>query len=86
MRLFLAVLLLLAWTSGSSQAQPEPARSDTVYQLDGIVVIGTRVKDARKDLPASVSVVSGPILESSATVGDAVSSQVPGAFVTQRGL
>ena len=81
--------LLVAVLVVASVATTCPARAtvqDTVYALDEMVVVGTRVQDARKDLPVSVSILEGESLRSAATVGEALSSQVPGVFVTQRGL
>jgi len=80
------VWVALAVGLAGTAAASETALPDTVYKLDEMVVVGTRVLDTRKELPVSVSVISGEAVRASATVGDAISVRVPGAFVTQRGL
>lgn len=79
-----------AWMASAALLAPtvtdaREAVRDTV-RLEEVVVIGTRVAGPQKDLPVSVSVISGETLKSAGTVGEAISTLVPGVFVTQRGL
>lgn len=61
---------------------------DTIVDLDPLVVSVTQLDILRSRLPNSVSVVSRMRLEESGTLSAlaAVSEEVPGVFVTQRGL
>ena len=64
---WVVVAVGLSGTAAASEAA-YPAAPDTVYELDEMVVVGTRVVDARRDLPVSVSVISGEAVRASATV------------------
>lgn len=61
--------------------------SDTI-SLDEVVVTGTKVEVSRKNLPVTVSVLTRKELEESAESAllPALSEQIPGLFVTERGI
>ncbi|MCF7885331.1 MAG: TonB-dependent receptor [Candidatus Marinimicrobia bacterium] len=58
----------------------------TVYNLDPVVVTGSRVSISKSNLPSSVSIVSNRLIEEQNHVPllDLVSQNVPNLFVTQR--
>ncbi len=61
--------------------------TDTI-QIDEVVVTGTKVEVARKNVPLTVSVVSREILEQSteSALLPVLSEEIPGLFVTERGI
>ncbi|RKY57661.1 MAG: hypothetical protein DRP96_09600 [Candidatus Neomarinimicrobiota bacterium] len=66
----------------------EPVFKDTlkVFPFDPVVITGTRTEMPKKDLPLSLSTISGKIIEEQdyKPLLDLVSENVPGLFVTQR--
>ncbi|HXX64203.1 MAG TPA: TonB-dependent receptor [Bacteroidota bacterium] len=82
-----ALICSLFWlTSAHSQSQ----NSDTMktYYAEPVVVTGTREGLSRKYVPASISVVTSMDLQSSGDISllDALSKEVPGLYVPQRGV
>ncbi len=61
--------------------------SDTI-ELDEVVVTGSKVEVARKNVPLAVSVVTHEEIEQSgeSDILPVISQQVPGVFVTERGI
>ena len=61
--------------------------SDTI-ELDEVVVTGSKVEVARKNVPLAVSVVTHDEIEQSgeSDILPVISQQVPGVFVTERGM
>jgi len=61
--------------------------TDTL-EIDEVVVTGTRVEVARKNVPLTVSLVTRPELEQSteSALLPLLSEQIPGLFVTERGV
>jgi iron complex outermembrane receptor protein len=61
--------------------------TDTI-KIDEVVVTGTKVEVARKNVPLTVSVVSREILEQSteSALLPVLSEEIPGLFVTERGI
>jgi len=64
------------------------AQTDTVYALKDIVVTGTRTKTDIRHLPMTVSVVDRRTLTENERVSvlPTIAEQVPGLFVTSRGM
>ena len=82
--IYLSIAITLFWASLYGTA----AKTDTltVYNLDPIVVTGSRISISKSNLPSSVSVVSNRLIEEQSHVPllDLVSQNVPNLFVTQR--
>ncbi|HMA62136.1 MAG TPA: Plug domain-containing protein, partial [bacterium] len=80
---FLLVTTLLCGTIYGSTAKTDTL---TVYNLDPVVVTGSRISMSKSDLPSSVSIVSQRLIDEQNHVPllDLVSQNVPGLFVTQR--
>ena len=79
----LPAVFLLLFFPGLSQSLTE----DTL-QIEEVVVTGTKVEVARQHVPLSVSLVSGVELEQSteSALLPLLSEQIPGLFVTERGI
>jgi len=79
------LLLIVCYSSTYSQSQ----KSDTskTYYAEPVVVTGTQEGLSRKYVPASISVVTSSDLQSSGEISllDALSEEVPGLYVPQRG-
>ncbi len=87
--LFCIVLLLLYITPIFSQDLAKIAGGDSLaYESGSIVVTATRVQDARRDLPVSMTTITARELKSygNSTPLEVVSRLTPGAFITERGL
>ena len=87
----LAVALLsgaAAAAPGTLAAQTDTARAEKGYAISEAVVTGTRGAVSARDLPTTVTVVGRRQLEESheASVLPTLTRQVPGLFVTSRGL
>jgi outer membrane cobalamin receptor len=82
-----AILLLFVFLS-SSHSQEHESDSARVYYEEPVVVTGTQEGLSRKYVPASVSVVTTTDLKSSGQISllDALSEEVPGLYVPQRGV
>ncbi|MBN2613420.1 MAG: TonB-dependent receptor [Bacteroidales bacterium] len=65
----------------------QPGLSDTI-ELDEVVVTGSKVEVARKNVPLTVSVITQEEIEQSgeSALLPVISQQVPGLFVTERGV
>jgi outer membrane receptor protein involved in Fe transport len=61
--------------------------SDTI-NLEEVVITGTKVEVARKNVPMTVSVISGKVIEQSdeSSILPVISENIPGVFVTERGI
>ncbi len=70
-----------------SQQEDFVAGLDTL-EIDEIVVSGTRVEVARRNVPVTLSLVSGEQIELSneSAVLQVLSHRIPGMFVTERGV
>ena len=81
----LPVLLFIATFTGSvTFAQ---VLNDTI-SIKEVVVTGTKVEVARKNIPLTVSVITGEEIEQSdeSALLPLISERVPGAFITERGI
>lgn len=78
--------LIICFSLAYSQSQKSD--STKTYHSEPVVVTGTQEGLSRKYVPASVSVVTSADLQSSGEISllDALSEEVPGLFVPQRGL
>lgn len=84
MRVYLTTCLLILLHPGLFA---QSAITDTI-PIDEVVITSTKVEVARKNIPMTVSVVSREILEESneSALLPAISEQIPGLFVTERGI
>jgi len=87
LNLFVGCLLSTAITQAENQ-QPNDTVSLKKYELGEVVITGSRIPIARDLLPVPVSVVSRNLIEQSGetTILPALTQQVPGLFVTSRGI
>ena len=88
MRKFLFTVAIALALSAEGMAQTDTARSVHTYALDEVVVTGTRNETDVRHLSQTVSVVSRPVIEQSMqpSLLPVLTEQVPGLFVTERGV
>ena len=88
MRKFLFTVAIALALSAEGMAQTDTARSVRTYALDEVVVTGTRNETDIRHLSQTVSVVSRPVIEQSMqpSLLPVLTEQVPGLFVTERGV
>ena len=88
MRKFLFTVAIALALSAEGMAQTDTARSVRTYALDEVVVTGTRNETDVRHLSQTVSVVSRPVIEQSMqpSLLPVLTEQVPGLFVTERGV
>ena len=88
MRKFLFTVAIALALSAEGMAQTDTARSVRTYALDEVVVTGTRNETDVRHLSQTVSVVSRPAIEQSLqpSLLPVLTEQVPGLFVTERGV
>ncbi len=81
-------LLSLVVCLSSAYSQSQKADSSKTYYTEPVVVTGTQEGLSRKYVPASISVVTSVDLQSNGQISllDALSEEVPGLFVPQRGV
>jgi vitamin B12 transporter len=89
-RLLLGAGLVLAAPPPAAAQSGPPARPDTLryYELDPLTVTATKVPTVQRELAASVTVLSGSILQEFPTgaVFEALQQAVPGLYVTGWGV
>ena len=87
--LYYITLLIFPLTAGNSYSGNEPARelNDTI-RLDEVIVTGTMPKVNLRNLPMSISVISGKQIEEriQPSLLPLLTEEVPGLFITQRGV
>ncbi|MBN2213282.1 MAG: TonB-dependent receptor [Bacteroidales bacterium] len=78
-------ILLSVLTDSSLSAQQ--SLSDTI-EIEEVVVTGTKIEVARKNVPLTVSVITHEEIEQSgeSALLPVISQQVPGVFITERGI
>ncbi len=83
----LIIPFLLVQPAFAQTKENTESKTDTL-QLNEVVVTGTRVQVARKNVPVTVSSISRETIEMSneAQVLPLISQNVPGMFVTERGV
>ena len=88
MRRFLFTVAIALALSAEGMAQTDTARTVRTYALDEVVVTGTRNETDIRHLSQTVSVVSRPVIEQSMqpSLLPVLTEQVPGLFVTERGV
>ena len=88
MRKFLFTVAIALALSAEGMAQTDTARSVRTYALDEVAVTGTRYETDVRHLSQTVSVVSRPVIEQSMqpSLLPVLTEQVPGLFVTERGV
>ena len=88
MRRFLFTVAIALALSAEGMAQTDTARTVRTYALDEVVVTGTRNETDVRHLSQTVSVVSRPVIEQSMqpSLLPVLTEQVPGLFVTERGV
>ncbi len=86
MKNLLTLNLIIIFTIISHAYTPVFKDTLKVYPFDPVVVTGTRIETPKKEIPASLSVISNTVIdeESYQPLLDIVSNNVPGLFVTQR--
>jgi len=86
-KLFILLMTCMLPTS-MLMAQNDTIRADNNYTLDEVVVTGTRNKTDIRHLSQTVSVVGRPVIEQSMqpSLLPVLTEQVPGLFVTERGV
>jgi outer membrane cobalamin receptor len=82
------ILSLVIASSSPIYSQAQKSDSAKTYYTEPVVVTGTHEGLSRKYVPASISVVTSSDLQSSGKISllDALSEEVPGLFVSQRGV
>ncbi len=82
------ILLSILTQTGFTQTEMDPENKPDTLQLNEVVVTGTRIQVARKNVPVTVSSISRETIEMSneAQVLPLISQNVPGMFVTERGV
>lgn len=87
--LYCITLLLFPLAAGNSYSGNEPAKelNDTI-RLDEVIVTGTMPKVNLRNLPMSISVISGKQIEERVqpSLLPLLTEEVPGLFITQRGV
>ncbi|MFO7657456.1 MAG: TonB-dependent receptor [Bacteroidales bacterium] len=80
----LSLFLIIIFNTGLSAQQ---RLTDTI-EIGEVVVTGTKVEVARKNVPLTVSVISHEDIEQSgeSSLLPVISQQIPGLFVTERGM
>ena len=88
MRKFLFTVAIALALSVEGMAQTDTTRTVRTYALDEVVVTGTRNETDVRHLSQTVSVVSRPVIEQSLqpSLLPVLTEQVPGLFVTERGV
>lgn len=86
-KIILPLLLLFIWPGIRVSLRAQNIAKDTL-RIEEVIVTGTPIKINRNNIPMSVSVVTGTQLRESSesAVLSALSGQVPGLFVTERGI
>jgi vitamin B12 transporter len=86
--LFWGFLLFSAVVNGQNQHRPDTIGVSNSYDLDEVIVTGSRVAISRDVMPVPVSIVSRNTLEQSGETNllPVLSRQVPSLFVTTRGM
>ena len=84
----MAVTLLICTSAAKVNAQNDTLPGNGKYPLDEVVVTGTRNETDPRHLPMTVSVVGRQELEASyqPSILQTLTEQVPGLFVTSRGI
>ncbi len=84
------ILFILAFASlfiipESNGQDPDSTRT---YQLDPLVITGTRITRQKSEIPASITVISRQEIEAGTQVNilPAIANRVPGLFVNQRSI
>ena len=87
-KFFWIVLAGCLMSAGTVNAQRDTTRTDRNYPLNEVVVTGVRHETDIRHLSQTVSVVSRPTIEQSMqpSLLPILSEQVPGLFVTERGM
>ena len=87
--LYCITLLIFPLAAGNSYSGNEPAKelNDTI-RLDEVIVTGTMPKVNLRNLPMSISVISGKQIEERVqpSLLPLLTEEVPGLFITQRGV
>jgi outer membrane receptor protein involved in Fe transport len=80
------ILTILIWLPKAS-VLAQQSLSDTI-EIEEVVVTGSKVEVARKNVPLSLSVITHDEIEQSgeSAILPVISQQVPGVFVTERGM
>ncbi len=90
----LAAVLLITWGLGSLKVHGETAKAERTnadsvrYRFNPVVVTATKVREAQRDIAASITIIDGTklALAPSAAVFDLVQTHVPSLHVTQWGV
>lgn len=79
---------LSAHATQKNQPSEDTLKKVTTYQMNEITVTGTRSESTVRDLPMSISVVSGKQIQDRQllSVLPVLNEQVPGLFITSRGV
>ncbi|MDR1632126.1 MAG: TonB-dependent receptor [Dysgonamonadaceae bacterium] len=87
-RIFLPFIIFLTSTFSIAYAESAPFLKDTVILKEVVVVSTAKTEVNRNQIPFTVSVVDKEILDASTETGvlSILSEQVPGLFVTQKGV
>ena len=88
MRKFLFTVAIALALSAEGMVQTDTTRTAHSFTLDEVVVTGTRNETDVRHLSQTVSVVSRPVIEQSMqpSLLPVLTEQVPGLFVTERGV
>ncbi|MDR0733580.1 MAG: TonB-dependent receptor [Dysgonamonadaceae bacterium] len=87
-RIFLSLVTFLTSIFSIAYAEPAPFLKDTVSLEEVVVVSTAKTEVSRSRIPFTVSVVDRKTLDASTETGvlSVLSEQVPGLFVTQKGV
>src|SRR6056297_1221742 len=87
-RFVLLSIIVFSCINTLTKAQEEEKKSPDTVDIQEIVVTGTKTETARNNVPMTISVVNNKELEESHETAllPVLSEQVPGLFVTRRGI
>lgn len=79
--------IIIIWSADYSLLAQQQ-QDTTVFELDPVVVTGTRIQRERSKIPSSISIVPREVLERSGqfNILPVLVSQVPGFFLNDRGI
>jgi outer membrane cobalamin receptor len=85
-KILMGTVFILFMSNGSIRGQDQD--SIRSYELDPLVITGTRITRQKSEIPASISVISRQQIEDSREVNilPVLANRVPGLFVNQRNM
>jgi len=86
-KVFLSIILVVIITKSGFSQQNKSILKDTI-DIDEVVITGSKTSVNRNNVPLTVSVISKEKIENSSESAllPVLAAQVPGLFVTERGI